>query len=206
MSVKEEIEKLGEELRRHERLYYVDARPEISDYDFDQLMRKLRDLEEKYPEYRSRDSPTQRVGGEPLAGFETRVHRIPMLSLDNAYSFEELEAFDQRVSKVIPAGSYHYVSELKIDGLSISIIYKDGILQEGVTRGDGLQGDVVTANIKTIHSIPLRIPAVTRSDARSRPLELPEGELEVRGEVYYSRRSFERLNAAREREGEPPFA
>src|SRR6266542_5538520 len=122
MSIKDEIEKLREEIRRHERLYYVEARPEISDYEFDQLMRKLRDLEEKYPECKSPDSPTQRVGGAPVEGFETRVHRVPMLSLDNAYSFAELEAFEARVQKVLEPGTYSYVAELKIDGVSISLL------------------------------------------------------------------------------------
>lgn len=207
MTIREEIDNLREEIRRHERLYYVENKPEISDYDFDQLMRQLVELEQKYPEYRSPDSPSQRVGGAPLKGFETKVHRVPMLSLDNAYSFEELEAFDRRVAKVIPPEEYHYVSELKIDGLSISIIYQDGVLREGVTRGDGTQGDVVTSNIKTIRSVPLRIGPHAQSDVFQFDTDLVEGkELEVRGEVYYSRESFERLNAAREQEEEAPFA
>jgi DNA ligase (NAD+) len=201
MSISEEIRRLREEILRHERLYYVEARPEISDYDFDLLMRRLLELEAAHPELRSADSPTQRVGGAPVEGFETQVHRTPMLSLDNAYTFEELEAFDARVQKVLAPGSYRYVTELKIDGLSISLLYRGGVLEEAVTRGDGTQGDVVTANIRTIRSVPLRV-----QPAGAPAVALESKELEVRGEVFLSRRAFERLNSAREAEGEPLFA
>ena len=206
MTVRDEIERLREEILRHERLYYVDASPEISDFDFDQLMRRLRELEAEHPELSSPDSPTQRVGGAPLEGFETRVHRVPMLSLDNAYSFEELEAFDVRVGKALEAGSYRYVAEPKIDGLSISLLYRDGRLVEAVTRGDGVQGDVVTANVRTIRSVPLRILPAGPAGAAPRPLPWEGEDLEVRGEVYFPRAAFERLNAARDAEGEPLFA
>ena len=203
MSVQQEIEKLREEISRHERLYYVEARPEISDYEFDLLMRRLQELEAAHPEYRSPDSPTQRVGGAPVEGFETRVHRVPMLSLDNAYSFAELEAFEARVQKVLEPGTYSYVAELKIDGVSISLLYRDGLLAEGITRGDGTQGDIVTSNIRTIRSVPLRISPPPESLPA---LHLQGKELEVRGEVFLSRKSFERLNSSRDAEGEPPFA
>src|SRR5262245_55270915 len=121
-----EIERLRREILRHERLYYVEAAPEISDGEFDLLMRRLVELETAHPEYRTPDSPTQRVGGAPLEGFETRVHRVPMLSLDNAYSFEELDEFIVRVEKVLQPASYRMMAELKIDGLSLAVHYRDG--------------------------------------------------------------------------------
>lgn len=206
MSVLKQIERLREEIRRHEKLYYVDNRPEISDYEFDQLMRELRSLEDLHPEFRSPDSPTQRVGGAPVEEVETRTHRVPMLSLDNAYSFTELEEFDERVAKGIPEVEYGYVAELKIDGVSISILYREGVLAEGVTRGDGTQGDVVTPNVRTIRSIPLRLDPSAAGAPKQDVVSFGGREVEVRGEVFLSRKAFEHLNALREREGEPLFA
>jgi len=184
---------LRDELRRHERLYYVENRPEITDAEFDALMRELVALEQRYPELASADSPARRVGGEPAEGFATVTHQSPMLSLENAYSWEEAEAWRGRLRRALggsePSG---YVTELKIDGLSVSLRYEGGLLVRGATRGDGVRGEDVTANVRTVRSIPLRI-------ARTEPLE-------VRGEVYYSKKSFQRLNAEREAEGEPLFA
>ncbi|HTS02347.1 MAG TPA: NAD-dependent DNA ligase LigA, partial [Thermoanaerobaculia bacterium] len=184
---------LRDELRRHERLYYVENRPEITDAEFDALMRELVALEQRYPELASADSPARRVGGEPAEGFATVTHQSPMLSLENAYSWEEAEAWRGRLRRAQggsePSG---YVTELKIDGLSVSLRYEGGLLVRGATRGDGVRGEDVTANVRTVRSIPLRI-------ARTEPLE-------VRGEVYYSKKSFQRLNAEREAEGEPLFA
>jgi DNA ligase (NAD+) len=186
------IRELAEEIRRHERLYYVDNRPEIADAEFDLLMRELKALEEQHPELAAPDSPGRRVGGAPAEGFVTVEHRVPMLSLENAYSWEEAEAWHARVRKGLGGESPAFVVELKIDGLSVSLSYQNGLLARGATRGDGFRGEDVTDNVRTIRSIPLRIPET--------------GPLEVRGEVYYSKQAFEKLNADREEEGEPVFA
>ena len=180
------------EILRHERLYYVDSRPEITDAEFDRLMRELSDLEERYPELASPDSPTRRVGGAPVEGFATVEHRRPMLSLENAYSWEEAEAWLARARRILGSDPPAFVAELKIDGLSISLSYADGVLQRAATRGDGFRGEDVTANVRTIRSVPLRIPE--------------RGAIEVRGEVFYSRRAFQRMNDEREAEGLPLFA
>lgn len=183
---------LRDEIRRHERLYYVEDRPEISDAQFDLLMRELADLEARYPELATEDSPTRRVGGAPAEGFATIEHRAPMLSLENAYSWDEAEAWRARVVRVLGAEPAGYVAELKIDGLSIALRYEGGLLRRGATRGDGWRGEDVTDNVRTIRTIPLRIPE-----------RLP---IEARGEVFYTKRSFDRLNAAREAAGEALFA
>jgi DNA ligase (NAD+) len=199
--ISHEVAKLRSEIQRHERLYYIENQPEISDYDFDQLMRRLQELESACPELITPDSPTHRVGGAPLEGFETHTHALPMLSLDNCYSYQELAAFDERVRKGIGENTCTYVSELKIDGLSVSLIYRNSLLTMGVTRGDGMRGDIVTANVKTIRSVPLRIEWTGREGNLPQP-----DEIEVRGEVFMSRLSFQELNAERERAGEPLFA
>jgi DNA ligase (NAD+) len=186
------IRELAEEIRRHERLYYVDNRPEIADAEFDLLMRELKALEEQHPELAAPDSPARRVGGAPAEGFATVEHRVPMLSLENAYSWEEAEAWHARVRKGLGGESPAFVAELKIDGLSVSLSYENGLLARGATRGDGFRGEDVTDNVRTIRSIPLRIPET--------------GPAEVRGEVYYSKKAFEKLNTDREEEGEPVFA
>ena len=183
---------LRAEIRRHERLYYVDDRPEISDAQFDQLMQELSALEAQYPELAAEDSPTRRVGGQPAEGFQTIEHGVPMLSLENAYSWEEAEAWQSRARRVLGADPSGYIAELKIDGLSISLRYDNGVLVRGATRGDGMRGEDVTENVRTIRSIPLRIPE--------------GGSIEARGEVFYTKKAFERLNAAREAAGEPLFA
>lgn len=192
----QEIKRLREEIRRHDYLYYVLAKPEISDYEYDMLMKRLEELERKFPRFITPDSPTQRVGGEPTKEFPVVRHRIPMLSLANTYNEVEIRDFDRRVRSLLnPGESYEYVCELKIDGLAISLIYENGLLVTGATRGDGYQGDDVTHNIRTIRSIPLRV-------------EPYKGILnfEVRGEIYYPLKEFERFNAARVARGEPPFA
>lgn len=195
-----EIEKLRREIEVHNRKYYLEARPEISDYEFDLLMKRLIELERHYPELVTPDSPSQRVGGAPLKEFRTITHRVPMLSLDNTYSFDELAEFDRRVKKNLGVSQVEYFVEEKIDGVSIALRYENGILVLGATRGDGFRGDDITANIKTIRSIPLRLPASSKFKE-----EVPSL-LEVRGEAYLPRTQFERLNKTREAAGEEPFA
>lgn len=189
------IDALRALIRHHEERYYVLDDPEISDAEFDALMRELRELEDAYPDLVTSDSPTQRVSGRPAEGFDTAAHLRPMLSLDNAYSDEELDAFDERVRKGLGAdGPIAYVAELKIDGLSIAITYQDGVFARGVTRGDGTVGEDVSSNVRTIQAIPLRLR------------NAPDGRLEVRGEIFLPRAAFDRLNEEREAEGEPLFA
>ncbi|MDQ3133656.1 MAG: NAD-dependent DNA ligase LigA, partial [Acidobacteriota bacterium] len=178
-----EVGRLRDELRRHEELYYVRDSPEISDAEYDALLRRLQQLEEQHPELVTPDSPTQRVGGRPAEGFAEYVHHRPMLSLDNSYNLEDLRAFDERCRRLADNRRLEYVAELKIDGLSISLHYQDGVLARGVTRGDGRRGEDVTQNVRTIKSIPLKFR------------EAGAAELEVRGEAYLSRKNFERLNA-----------
>ena len=182
-------------IRHHEERYYVDNAPEISDEEFDTLLHELERLEAENPDLVTPESPTQRVAGRPIEGFPTVEHLSPMLSLDNAYDDEELKAFDERVRKGAGLGEAPaaYVAELKIDGLSIALTYDNGRLVRGATRGDGVRGEDVTANVRTIRAIPLELNT-----------EIP-GRLEVRGEVYLPRASFERINKEREEEGEPLF-
>ncbi|HEV3486235.1 MAG TPA: NAD-dependent DNA ligase LigA, partial [Vicinamibacterales bacterium] len=190
------INQLRELIRHHEERYYVHDAPEISDAEFDELVHDLERLEAEYPDLVTPDSPTQRVGGRPAEGFPTVEHLAPMLSLDNAYDEEDLRAFDERVRKGAGRGDapIAYVAELKIDGLSIALTYDRGRLVRGATRGDGVRGEDVTANVRTIKAIPL----VLRGAAVDR--------LEVRGEVFLPRTSFERINREREESGEPLFA
>lgn len=183
---------LAAEILRHERLYYNEGRPEITDAEFDALMREIVALEEKYPELATADSPARRVGGAPAEGFAAVPHAIPMLSLENVYSWEEAEAWLARARRLLGTEPLAFLAELKIDGLSISLKYEGGVLVRGATRGDGYRGDDVTENVRTIRSIPLAI------DEKSA--------LEVRGEVFYPRKAFEKLNAARESEGLSLFA
>ncbi len=185
------VEALRDELRRHERLYYLENSPEITDAEFDVLMRELMALEQAHPELASPESPSRRVGGEPAEGFPTVVHAEVMLSLENAYSWEEAEAWLARATRVLGREPSGFVAELKIDGLSISLRYEGGRLVRGATRGDGARGEDVTGNVRTIRTVPLTIAETTP--------------LEVRGEVYYSKKAFERVNAGREEEGEPLF-
>jgi DNA ligase (NAD+) len=194
--VKKRVERLRDEIRRHDYLYYVLNQPEIADSRYDKLFGQLKSLEEANPELVTADSPTQRVSGEPLAGFASIRHAVAMLSMDNTLSGEELQAFDERVAKGLDSGDYDYVVELKIDGLAISLRYEDARLVSAATRGDGEVGDDVTANVRTIKAIPLVL--------------LPDGMipevLEVRGEVYMPSKSFTELNRLRTDAGEPAFA
>jgi len=192
-----EIEKLRNEIRRHEDLYYIQDSPEISDLEYDQLLSKLQALEESHPELITPDSPTQRVGGRPAEGFPEVVHRRPMLSLDNSYNIDELRAFDQRCQRLAEGRQLEYVAELKIDGLSLSLQYESAVLTRGVTRGDGRIGEEVTQNARTIRSVPLRLKSEARKIA---------GEVEVRGEVFIPLDVFRKTNAEREEQGEPRFA
>ena len=191
-----EIEKLRDEIRHHDELYYVGNAPEISDREYDLLMEKLQKLEEENPELITPDSPTRRVGGRPAEGFAEVVHTRQMLSLDNSYNIDELRAFDERCQRLAEGRKLDYVAELKIDGLSLSLQYEDGLLIRGVTRGDGRIGEDVTQNARTIRSVPLRL----RSQAKR-----IDSNLEVRGEVYIPRDVFERTNEEREQAGEPRY-
>ncbi len=191
---RKETEKLRAEIERHNRLYYIAATPEISDRDYDALLKHLETLEKQFPELATSDSPTRRVGGEPLKGFENIRHTVPMISLANTYNKEELVEFDGRVRKLLGGTPYSYVLEPKIDGVAISLRYENGRLIRAVTRGDGTTGDDVTVNIRTIKSIPLRLS--------NNPPEV----LEVRGEVYMTRKGFAALNEERQEAGLEPFA
>lgn len=185
---------LSAELHRHNRLYYVEARPVISDKDFDVLLRELQDIEARFPDLLTPDSPTQRVGGAALEGFTQIRHAVPMMSLDNTYSEEELTAFFARVQKGLGREQVACVIEPKVDGVAISVRYENGMLKHGVTRGDGTTGDDVTNNLKTINTLPLRLPK-----------DGPQT-FEVRGEVFMPKAGFAKLNQEREEAGESLFA
>ena len=193
---KKRIETLIEQIRRHDYLYYVLSQPEITDGKYDRLFAELKELESKHPDLVIADSPTQRVSGRPLEGFQTVTHSIPMLSIDNTYNADELKAFDERIAKGLAAKDYDYVVEPKIDGLAISLRYENGRLTTAATRGDGTTGDNVTNNVRTIKAVPL----VLLDDGN-----VPEI-LEVRGEVYMPAKSFAELNELRAESGEPAFA
>ncbi|HEX9424529.1 MAG TPA: NAD-dependent DNA ligase LigA [Pyrinomonadaceae bacterium] len=209
VSVGEEIEKLREEIRRHEELYYVLDSPEISDIEYDTLLEQLKKLEQQHPDQITPDSPTQRVGGRPAEGFPEVVHRRPMLSLDNSYNIDELRAFDQRCRRLADGRSLDYVAELKIDGLSLALHYENQILVRGVTRGDGRIGEDVTQNARTIRSVPLKLRekgTVSKSADLKSEISNLKATLEVRGEVFIPRKVFERINAEREAQDQPRFA
>ena len=229
----EEIAHLRELLSYHDERYYIRSDPEISDYEYDQLLSRLRELEEANPELITSDSPTQRVSGRPAEGFAEYRHRRPMLSLDNTYSVDELREWDRRVRRGVGREDVEYVAELKIDGLSVSAIYEGGLLARGVTRGDGVIGEDVTQNVRTIRSLPLRIrPEAFQPHAEEKPAKakkrksstaskqaslftvagdnaeariIPQ-EIEVRGEVYFPNEEFRRINAERAEQGLPLFA
>lgn len=195
-SIREKIESLREELRKHDRLYYVEAAPVISDEEYDRLLKELERLERDHPEYITPDSPTQRVGGTPTKEFPTVRHTVPMRSLANTYEESEVYEFDERVRNLLDGAKPEYNCELKIDGIAVSLIYENGIFTRGATRGDGTQGDDITNNLKTVRAIPLRI-----STASGVP-----GRFEVRGEVYMRKDDFERMNEERAAKGEKLFA
>ena len=184
--IDEQIRVLREEINRHNYAYYVLSSPTISDYDFDHLLKELEALEAQHPELITPDSPTQRVGADRTEGFAQVAHRYPMLSLGNTYSYEEVDSFYERVKKDLGGKPFAIAAELKYDGLSISLIYEEGILVRAVTRGDGQVGDDVTANVRTIRSIPLRLQG-----------EGYPRELEVRGEILLPFAEVDRINAER---------
>ncbi|HET9468986.1 MAG TPA: NAD-dependent DNA ligase LigA [Vicinamibacterales bacterium] len=190
------IEELRRQIRHHEERYYIESAPEISDAEFDALLRELQNLERDHPDLVTLDSPTQRVGGRTAEGFASVRHAEPMLSLDNAYNEDELKAFDERLRRGLEnfEGPVPYVAELKIDGLSIALQYRDGRLVRAATRGDGTTGEDVTANVKTIKDIPHKLTGG------------PKGTIAIRGEIYLPRKEFERTNKEREEAGEPRFA
>jgi DNA ligase (NAD+) len=198
--VREKIERLREEIRQHEHRYYVLDRPSISDAEFDRMMNELKRLEAEHPGLVTPDSPTQRVGGVARRGFETRRHNPPMLSLDNAFSFEELDRFDRRARDVSGRQEIEYVVEHKYDGLSMSLHYENGQFALAVTRGDGVNGEDVTANVATIRAVPRRVDVVT-----AKRLGLG-GDLEVRGEIIMPLKAFARLNEQQEETGGKRFA
>ena len=190
-----EIVRLRKEIDRHDRKYYVEAAPEISDTDYDRLVDCLKKLEAAHPELVTSDSSTQRIGDRPVEGLEPFEHRVPMLSIDNTYSLDELKKYGDRIAKLLPAEPVDWVVELKVDGVAASLIYENGLLTHGVTRGNGRVGDDITHNVRTIKDIPLRL-----SGKDVPPL------LEVRGEIYMTNSDLVLLNEAQQRNGEPPFA
>ena len=198
--LQEKLAKLREDLRRHEYLYHVLDSPIISDAEYDRRLNDLKRIEAEHPGLVTPDSPTQRVGAAPRKGFETRQHRPPMLSLDNAFSFEELDAFDRRVRELTGRSSVEYIAEHKFDGLSISLLYHDGALVRGVTRGDGTTGEDVTPNVRTIRSVPLQVDM-----AEAKRIGVGS-EFEVRGEVVMPRKAFEAANRQQEEQGGKRFA
>lgn len=195
IAIKKEIKSLQEEINKHNYYYYVLDQPILSDREYDELVRRLIQLEKDFPEYITADSPTQRVGAKPLAQFMTARHIMPMLSLSNAFLEKELIDFDRRIKKNYPQEYYDYVVELKIDGLAIALLYENGLLSRGATRGDGFLGEDVTQNLRTIKSIPLKLRDCPEMDV-----------FEVYGEVYMNRDSFKKLNAERAKNNENLFA
>ena len=198
--VEKKIEALREKIRHHEHLYYVLDNPEISDAEFDKLMQQLKDLESEHPALVTPDSPTQRVGGKPREGFVKVRHSTPMLSLDNTYSEDELRDWERRVHELTGRSEVDYVCELKLDGMSLALVYEDGRLARGVTRGDGSVGEDVTLNVRTVRSVPLSIPKERLKKAGIPP------DFEVRGELLMPTTSFKKINEERERQGLPTFA
>lgn len=196
-SVQKQLDRLRAQIRHHDHLYYVLNSPELSDQQYDEMYARLKGLEEKHPDLVTADSPTQRVAGEPLDGFETVTHSAAMLSIDNTYSADELRQFDQRVQKGLEEQTFDYVVEPKIDGVAVALRYEKGLLVLGATRGNGIAGDNITQNIRTVASVPLRLVGSEK--------ELPEV-LEVRGEVFMPLASFKAINAKRAEADEPLFA
>jgi len=193
-NVSSRVRELRRQIAHHDKLYYDKAAPEITDREYDALLRELRDLEDAHPELSTPDSPTQRVAGRPLEGFRQVRHRVPMQSLDNTYSLEEADEFMARVERLLPGIKLRWTIEPKVDGVALSLTYREGVLELAATRGDGTTGDDVTQNVRTIRAIPLRLEG-----------EVPDL-LEIRGEVYLPKKKFAALNTEREKDGEPPFA
>ncbi len=194
-NVRQEIEQLREEIWRHNRLYYVDAQPEITDLEYDKLLKRLERLEADHPEFDSPESPSHKVGGEPIEGFETVAHRQPMLSIDNVYNEDALLEFDARLKKLVDGEPIEYTVEYKIDGVALALVYEQGVLTQALTRGDGRQGDDITNNARTIRGVPLRLHTAD-----------PPAVLEIRGESLISNSDFASLRAEQESRGEKLFA
>jgi DNA ligase (NAD+) len=190
-----EIARLRDEIRYHDRKYYVEAAPEIADHQYDRLLDRLKRLEAEHPQLVTPDSPTQRIGDRPIESLRQVEHRVPMLSIDNTYSLEELRNYAGRTERLLPEETIHWVVELKIDGVAVSLLYENGVLVRGLTRGNGRVGDDITHNVRTIDDVPLRL-----SGDNVPPV------LEVRGEVYMANSDLVRLNQRQEEKGEPPFA
>jgi DNA ligase (NAD+) len=193
--VRQELERLRAEIRYHDRKYYVEASPEISDREYDRLLQRLQQLEAQHPEWITPDSPTQRVGDQPVEYLTQVEHRVPMLSIDNTYNLEELQEFGQRTTRLLEGEPIEWVVELKVDGVAVAIVYEDGLLTRALTRGNGVVGDDITHNVRTIADVPLRlcgdqVPAV----------------LEARGEIYMTNSDLVQLNERQRQRGEPPFA
>ncbi|MCH9656016.1 MAG: NAD-dependent DNA ligase LigA [Planctomycetes bacterium] len=195
MSIRKEIEELRKKIEHHNRLYYIQAKPEISDREFDLDMKRLEQLESEHPEFDSPDSPTKKVGGAPIEGFQTVAHRLPMLSIDNIFEVDGLKEFETRICKLLGEEQIELTAEYKIDGVAVSLIYEQGVLTQGVTRGDGQQGDDITHNVRTIGGIPLRLET-----------ENPPELLEIRGEAFISNSDFQVLNVEMQKQGKEPFA
>jgi DNA ligase (NAD+) len=193
--VADEIARLREEIRRYDYKYFVEAAPEVSDTEYDKTVKRLADLEAAHPELVAPDSPTQRVGEEPVAGLKPVEHRVPMLSIDNTYSIEDLKKFGERTAKLLPGEAIDWVVELKIDGVAVSLLYENGVLVRGATRGNGRVGDDVTHNVRAVRGVPLRLHGSPVPPV-----------LEVRGEIYMTNSDLVALNEVRKRKGEPPFA
>ena len=194
-SAKEELERIRSEIRRHDYLYYIENKPEISDLEYDRLYQKLVRLEQEHPQWITPDSPTQRVSERPVAGLVSVTHRVPMLSIDNTYDLDELRAYGKRIAKLLPDEEIEWVVELKVDGAALSITYEDGVLVRAATRGNGQIGDDITHNVRTMRDVPLRL----RGDHLPRVLE-------VRGEVYMTNQELSRINKLREEAGEELYA
>jgi DNA ligase (NAD+) len=233
--IEKEISQIRNEILHHDYRYYVLNQPVVSDAEYDALLRRLRELEEQHPEFITPDSPTQRVSGQPVEGFERYAHKRPMMSLDNSYSIDDLREWSNRCEKLAEGKPFDYIAELKIDGLSISLIYENGMLVRGVTRGDGIEGDVVTQNVRTIRSVPIKLresdsqeekskgkgqwPAANqKAKSKEQKAKMEDGdqlsiinyqlstEIEVRGEVYLPRDSFEKINRELAEAGDQTFA
>ncbi|MEK7766508.1 MAG: NAD-dependent DNA ligase LigA, partial [bacterium] len=195
-SARREIEALRSAIREHDRRYHLEAKPSISDEAYDQLMRRLLDLEAAHPELVTPDSPSRRVGGAPTKKFPVARHDPPMMSLDNTYAAEEVRAWEERCRKGLPGQALEFVIEPKIDGVAVALIYEGGLLIRGAPRGDGEEGDDITGNLRTIRSVPLRLEPSKNEPAL----------LEARGEAFFTRDAFAALNAEQEEAGAEPFA
>lgn len=188
----QEVEKLRDDIRHHDRKYFVEATPEISDLDYDQLIERLRQIEATHPDLQTPESPTQRVGEQPVENLQSVEHRVPMLSIDNTYSVEDVRKYADRIAKLLPDELIEWVVELKIDGVAATVIYERGVLTQALTRGNGIVGDDITHNIRTVKDVPLRLAGGSTPTL-----------LEVRGEIYMKNLDLVELNRRQEQRGRP---